>query len=90
MDRELIARNIINIIDVEHCHDYHIFMNDDLYEQLKNYLNKLCDDHYKVQQLMDKNQSLITMIVNNVSMSIEQKNEFFESLREFKRKYLMK
>ena len=90
MDRELIARNIMNIIDVEHYYDYHIFMNDDLYEQLRDYLNKLCDDSHKVQQLMDNNQSLIAMIVNHVSMSIEQKNEFFESLRDFKRKYLMK
>lgn len=89
MDRELIARNIMNIIDVKHCYDYQIFMNDDLYEQLQNYLNQLCDYHQEVQQLMESQQFHITMIVNNETMTIEQKNEFFESLRHFKRKYLM-
>ena len=40
-DREIIARNLINIIDVKNCQYFSQFMNDDLYDKLYDYLIKL-------------------------------------------------
>lgn len=40
-DREIIARNLINIIDVKNCQYFSEFMNEDLYDKMYDYLVKL-------------------------------------------------
>lgn len=44
LDRELFARNIINIIDVKNCTQYELFMGDDIIDQLEQYLKRLVPD----------------------------------------------
>ena len=41
LDRELIARNLINIIDVKNCTNYTIFMDDEIYNILQDYIIKM-------------------------------------------------
>lgn len=36
-DREIIARNLINIIDVKNCQYFSLFMNDDLTAVIKKF-----------------------------------------------------
>lgn len=47
LDRELFARNIINIIDVKNCTQYELFMRDDLIEQLDKYMKILVPEATK-------------------------------------------
>lgn len=88
--KDLYSRTIINIIDVKHCHNYALFNNDDLYEQLQKYLvNMLPDYQGEVEKFMKDNEKYIQDLVND-QCSLENSNMFFENLRSFKRKYIMK
>lgn len=94
MDRELIARNIINVIDVKHCSEYSIFMGDDLYDQLYKYLIRLVHNNKDAIKDIDITMTRIELIINkivaNKQITQEEKNTLRENLIAFKRKWLMK
>lgn len=93
MDRELINRNIINIIDVKKCQNYNIFNTEDLYNVLKNYLYDLVwHDVNAMNYIDDKLEStkmIIDKIANNQNITIEEKNQLMSALMQIKRRYLM-
>lgn len=94
MDREVISRCIINILDNKHHYDYAIFSHDDMYDQLKKYGTKLLKDNKEALQvyhsIIDDNKPIIDMIVKGKEITIDQYNNLTESLRIFRRKYLIK
>lgn len=92
-DRELIARNIINIIDVVNCHKWTIFVNDDMYEQVYEYMMDISknDDtaNQHAKSMMLKNKEIINKIVQGVDIPILEFNELMESFRKYKRKFIL-
>lgn len=90
MDRELFARNIINIIDVKNCYQFKIFMNDDLEKQLIKYLNKLISDPGNdINIFIAKHEQTINKVVKNIKIDILEHNNFMNDLKKLKKKYLM-
>lgn len=93
-DRDLISRNIINILDVKHCREWEIFAGDDLYDQLYKYLAKLTNTEKEtmsdIDKLMAKNELIIKKISQDKEITVGEQNQLMESLKAFKRKYLMK
>lgn len=93
-NRELIARNIINIIDVKNCQRFPLFCNDDMFEQVSKYTLELCKDNSEaveyVKNMMDVNKLMIDKIVQGEELPNDDYNSLMESFRVFKRKYLMK
>ena len=91
MDRELFARNIINIIDVKHCTEYSIFMGDDLFEQLLKYLKKLAPDVIKdIDVFMAGHEQTIKKVIANKQIDIYEYNQFMNDLKAFKKNNIMK
>jgi hypothetical protein len=92
-DREIIARNLINIIDVKNCQYFSQFMNDDLYDKLYDYLIKLSRGNDKAvahtKLMMEECRPIIEKIVKDEQISNDEFNSFMEKFRVFKRKYLM-
>lgn len=93
-NRELIARNIINIIDVKNCQRFPLFCNDDMFEQVSKYTLELCKGNSEaveyVKNMMDVNKLMIDKIVQGEELPNDDYNSLMESFRVFKRKYLMK
>lgn len=93
-NRELIARNIINIIDVKNCQRFPLFCNDDMFEQVSKYTLELCKGNREaveyVKNMMDVNKLMIDKIVQGEELPNDDYNSLMESFRVFKRKYLMK
>ena len=89
-DREIIARNLINIIDVK---NFSQFMNDDLYDKLYDYLIKLSRGNDKAvahtKLMMEECRPIIEKIEKDEQLSNDEFNSFMEKFRVFKRKYLM-
>lgn len=93
MDRETIARCFMNILDVHHYYDYVIFMNDDIYDQLSNYITHITDDKQEIidyHNILEKNKGIIDMIASNKPISIDDYNNIMEDLRAFRKKYIQK
>ena len=92
-DREIIARNLINIIDVKNCQYFSQFMNDDLYDTLYDYLIKLSRGNDKAvahtKLMMEECRPIIEKIEKDEQISNDEFNSFMEKFRMFKRKYLM-
>lgn len=94
MNKELICRTIINILDVKHCNEWQIFAGDDLYDVLYKYLAKLVhgnDEAFSdIDKLMARNELIIKKLAENKPTSIEDERKFMENLRTFKRKWILK
>ena len=88
-DREIIARNLINIIDVKNCQYFSQFMNDDLYDKLIKLSrgNDKAVAHIKL--MMEECRPIIEKIEKDEQLSNDEFNSFMEKFRVFKRKYLM-
>lgn len=93
MDQELIARNIMNIIDIKNQFYYDIFMHEDLYEVLKDYLENLTRNidyaNKDIEIIMENNKSIISKLIKDNHISVEERNQFMGNLMSFKRKYLL-
>lgn len=94
MNRDLISRNIINIIDVKHWQRYQIFNGDHLEDELRNYLLKLTDPSNQdiidaINELLNKNHQTIEKITHDQDISIQEKNDLMNALIIFKKKYMM-
>lgn len=94
LDRELIARNLINIIDVKNCTNYMIFMNDDLYNTLLKYAIKVFgvskEAIEETENFLNDCNEIIKKIENDSPISIDEKNKLFVGLVNLKRKYILK
>lgn len=92
-DRELIARNIINIIDVKNCQSYTQFMNDDMYDKVYNYMLKVSRGNGEATEqaktIMSNNRPVFDKIVQGANIPIVEFNSLMECFRVFKKKYLM-
>lgn len=92
-DRELIARNIINIIDVKKCQYYTLFCGADMFDKLSEYLFDLCKANEEASEyakkMLNENKTVIDKIVQGEDLSNDEFNSFMEIFRVFKRKYLM-
>ena len=90
-DREIIARNLINIIDVK---NFSQFMNDDLYDKLYDYLIKLSRGNDKavahIKLMMEECRPIIEKIIKDEQISNDEFNSFMERFRVFKRKYYVR
>lgn len=93
-DRELIARNIINIIDVVNCYNWTMFINDDMYKQVYDYMMSISEGNDVANQyakdIMLKNKETIDKIVQDVDISTLEFNTLMESFREYKREFMLK
>lgn len=82
-DREIIARNLINIIDVKNCQYFSQFMNDDLYDKLYDYLIKLSRGNDKAvahtKLMMEECRPIIEKIVKGEQISNAEFNSFMEN-----------
>lgn len=94
LDRELIARNLINILDVKNCTNYTIFMNDDLYNTLLKYATKVFgiskEAIEETEIFLNDCKEIIKKIENDSPISIDEKNKLFVGLVNLKRKYILK
>ena len=94
LDRELIARNLINILDVKNCTNYTIFMNDDLYNTLLKYATKVFgiskEAIKETENFLNDCKEIIKKIENNSPISIDEKNKIMTGLICIKRKYILK
>ena len=87
--RDLLCRNIMNIIDVKHHQKYVMFDDDRIEDILYQYLLELKPECKKnIDDFMEVNRCYIQSIAKD-DLSLEDNNLFFENLREFKRQYLM-
>lgn len=87
MERDLISRALMNILDVTHFYNYNKLNNDDLYEQLQSIIETLTDDQSMIEQgiaILDKNRPAINHIVEKTN-SYEEFQQLCEDLRSFKR-----
>ena len=87
MERDLIARALMNVLDVAHFYDYEKLKNDDLYEQLKAIIHSLTDNQEIAEKgyaVLNKNKAIIDKIVSNTN-SYEEFQLLCEDLRTFKR-----
>lgn len=93
-DRELIARNIINIIDITNCHNWIMFMNDDMYKQIYDYMMVISKGNNAankyIEEIMLNNKEVIDKIVQDVDISTLEFNTLMESFREYKREFMLK
>lgn len=94
LDRELIARNLINILDVKNCTNYTIFMNDDLYNTLLKYATKVFgiskEAIEETEIFLNDCKEIIKKIENDSPISIDEKNKLMIGLICIKRKYILK
>lgn len=90
MDRELFARNIINIIDVKNCTKFDVFMNEDIKKQLIIYLKKLIPNPGNdIDLFIARNEQTLNKVAQNIKIDIFEYNRFMDDLKKIKRKYLM-
>lgn len=93
-DRELISRNIINIIDNINCHNWTMFMNDDMYNQVYDYLMSISEGNKVASQyakdMMANNKHIIDKIIQGVDISTLEFNALMESFRKYKRKFMLR
>lgn len=92
IQRELIARNIINVLDVKEQNYIHQFLTGDFQNKFVEYIQqKLCIDlsNNDLSQYISKNQSIIDKISQSQLISTDEKNQLFEDLKSLKRKYLL-
>ena len=91
MDRELFARNIINIIDVKNCTQYELFMGNDLTEQLECYLTKLVPEaKNEINDFLKEQDDVLEKVKNNQNIDIDERNHFFLQLINFKKRFILK
>lgn len=92
-DRELIARNIINIIDVKNCQYFNKFMDDDMYDKVYNYMMNISRGDDKaiehIKTIMIKNKPVFDKIIQGEDIPIEEFNSTMETFRVYKKKFLM-
>lgn len=92
-DRELIARNIINIIDVKNNQYFNTFMNDDMYDRVYDYMLKVSRGNKEAAEqakiIMGNNKPVFDKIVQGANIPIVEFNSLMECFRVFKKKYLM-
>lgn len=92
-DRELLARNIINIIDVKNNQYFSEFMNDDVYDKVYEYMMRLSKGNDAAtscaKNVMLNNKPLFDRIINDEDIPISEFNAMMELFRDYKRKYLM-
>ncbi len=88
-DRELLARNIMNIIDEKNHFYYEIFNDSDLKNKLQDYLIQLTHEDNAVNTLINKNSIIIDKIAANKDITIQERNTFMNSLIDFKKQYIM-
>lgn len=66
-DRELIARIIINILDVKNCQQWELFTGEDMYEQVCNYILNISKGNNTAEEyarkMMEENKPVIDRIV---------------------------
>ncbi len=92
IQREIIARNIINILDVKEQNQYTKFLNDDFSNQFSQYIqlkinNSLASQD--IEQYLTNNKSIIEKISNNELISNDEKNQIFKGLKILKRIYIL-
>lgn len=94
LDREFIARNLMNILDAKNCTNYTIFMNDDLYNTLLKYATKVFgiskEAIEETEIFLNDCKEIIKKIENDSPISIDEKNKLFVGLVNLKRKYILK
>lgn len=94
LDRELIARNLMNILDVKNCQNYIIFMNNDLYDTLLKYAIKVFgisnEAIEEIESFLIDCKEITKKIENNSPISIDDKNKLMTGLICIKRKYILK
>lgn len=92
-DRELLARNIINIIDVKNNQYFNTLMDDDMYDKVYDYMLKISKGNEEAtnyaKTVMETNKSLFERVVNGEDIPIVEFNAMMELFRNYKRKYLM-
>lgn len=94
MDKELILRTLINIIDVKNQQEWKIFDSKDLINVLKDYMQKMvvCDQQaaYKdIENYLSKYRSIFKKIVDNKNITVNELSEIREPLIDIKRKYFI-
>ncbi len=88
-ERELLARNIMNIIDEKNHFHYEIFNDNDLKNKLHDYLIDMTHENNAVDTLINDNSLIIDKIAANQDITIKEKNDLMNSLIYFKLKYIM-
>ncbi|MCD8029132.1 MAG: hypothetical protein LUF02_10885 [Erysipelotrichaceae bacterium] len=88
-NRELLARNIMNIIDEKNHFNYEIFNSSDLKNKLHDYLIELTHEDKAIDTLIHDNHIIIDKIASNKDITIQEKNAFMNSLIDFKKQYIM-
>ena len=83
-DRELIARIIINILDVKNCQQWELFTGEDMYEQVCNYILNISKGNNTAEEYARK---IIDRIVQGEDIPNEEYNVFTESFRKYNRKF---
>ena len=90
-DRELIARIIINILDVKNCQQWKLFTGEDMYEQVCNYILNISKGNNTAEEyarkMMEENKPVIDRIVQGEDIPKEEYNVFTESFRKYNRKF---
>lgn len=90
-DRELIARIIINILDVKNCQQWELFTGEDMYEQVCNYVLNISKGNNTAEEyarkMMEENKPVIDRIVQGEDIPNEEYNVFTESFRKYNRKF---
>ena len=86
-DRELIARIIINILDVKNCQQWELFTGEDMYEQVCNYVLNISKGNNTAEEyarkMMEENKPVIDRIVQGEDIPTEEYNVFItESLED--------
>ena len=79
-DRELIARIIINILDVKNCQQWELFTGEDMYEQVCNYILNISKGNNTAEEyarkMMEENKPVIDRIVQGEDIPNEEYNVF--------------
>ncbi|MCD7894421.1 MAG: hypothetical protein LUG60_12105 [Erysipelotrichaceae bacterium] len=88
-ERELLARNIMNIIDEKNHFNYAIFNDSDLKNKLHDYLIDMTHENDAVNALINDNSIIIDKIATSQDITIDERNDFMNSLIYFKLKYIM-
>lgn len=90
--REIIARNIVNVLDVKEQSFYQNFLSDDFAKEFQNYITLKINDNDASQDIsiyLKNNKTIIDKIVQHEIITIDEKNQLFEGLKLLKRKYIL-
>ena len=82
IQREIIARNIINILDVKEQNQYTKFLNDDFSNQFSQYIQLKINNSLASQDIEQ-------YLTNNELINNDEKNQLFEGLKLLKRIYIL-